>query len=147
MTEEDRAEHFVVDGVRALLDGADLEALPSITPEALGRFFQQLLVEERGWSRSWWIDDAHPERVERIDDRTLELTGVFVPGDRRHQWIQPFRARFRLDPGRAALVSYRIRLGEASVAMDAVPFGAKRPRHWPDVTDWTFAFERGRFEV
>jgi hypothetical protein len=87
------------------------------------------------------VGDAIPESVEVIDGSTIALAGVFLPADERHQWIQPFRAELQLDPARTRLASSRIFLCDASVAIDAVSYGERRPRTWPQEVAWVFHFD------
>jgi hypothetical protein len=110
---------------------------------ALGRFFEELLANEDGWSQYWWIDEAQPEQTNRVDESTVEMAGISSPGDERRQWIQPFKALLRLDGSRSRLAAYRVWLGDAAVAIDPVAYGAKHPSEWPNVTEWSFHFEGG----
>jgi hypothetical protein len=107
--------------------------------DALGRMFRELLADMPSWSPYWWIDDALPERVIRVDDITVELAGIFVPGDDRgNQWVQPFRATLSIDASGCRVAAYHISLADEVVAIDAVSWGAKRPKHWPTVTRWAY---------
>lgn len=134
-------ERSIAEWVSAVLaDEAESGHRDQTFPDSLGRMFQQLLVEAPSWSRYWWIDDAIPEQVMRVDDATVEIAGSFVPGDERHQWIQPFRASLRIDSSGARVVAYQVFLGDEDVAMDAVPWGANRPKHWPNVKRWAYVF-------
>jgi hypothetical protein len=135
-------EHAIAEGVSRLLARTLEDPFADAAfGDALGRMFEQLLATEPTWSRYWWIDDAHPERVTQLDDSTIELAGIFVPSDERHQWIQPFRATLRVDHARTHLDAYRISLCEEGMPMNAVPWGSNRPKHWPDVDRWTFVFD------
>lgn len=136
-------ERSIVEGVSAYLADAVEDGQGVATfAEALGRMLQQLLEETPSWSRYWGIDDALPQQVTRVDESTVEIAGVFIPGDDAgHQWIQPFRATLRVDPSRARVVAYHVYLGDKDVAMDAVDWGAKPLRQWPDVTRWAHEFE------
>jgi hypothetical protein len=137
---DDPVEDAIAKAVSLLLAQAPEDPSATFT-DALGRMFEQLLANEPAWSRYWWVDDAHPERVTQVDDSTVEVAGTFVPSDERHQWIQPFRATLRLDRARTRLVAYRVSLCEEGIPMSAVPWGSKRPKHWPDVERWAFVFE------
>jgi hypothetical protein len=136
-------ERSVAEGVLAYLaDAVKDDHQVADFADSLGRMFQQLLEETPSWSRYWWIDDALPQQVIRVDDSTVELVGMFVPGDDQgHQWIQPFRATLRIDSPTARVVAYHVDLGDKDVAMEDVAWGAKRPKHWPDVTRWAYTFE------
>jgi hypothetical protein len=144
MSDGDRIERSIVEGVSGVLRSSieDLREIPMF-PAALARFFEQLLAGDDRWSRYWWIDDAVPERTDRFDDLTVEIEGIFEPGDERHQWIQPFWALLRLDSPHTRLAGYRVCLADVTVPIDAVPYGAKRPREWPSVAAWAFTFEDG----
>lgn len=143
---EEAVEGAIVQGISALIDGWDLAIGPPPTlPGGLGAFFLGLLSGTEGWSPYHWIDDALPEWAERVDSDTVRIGGTFIPADDRgHQWVQPFRATFRRDPSRTRLLSYEVRLCDAAVGMDAVPYGSKRPRSWPDPADWLYSFDTDR---
>ena len=82
-------ERSVAKGVSAILvgDGDDAHRDVWFT-DALSRMFQELVTDMPSWSRYWWIDDALPEFLTQLNDRTVELTGIFIPGDDRgNQWI------------------------------------------------------------
>jgi hypothetical protein len=143
MTLTRKVERSVADGVSAILagDGEDAHR-DGMFADALGRMFQELVADMPSWSRYWWIDDALPELVMQVDDRTVELAGIFIPGDdRSHQWIQPFQARLSIDPSAGRIVDYHVSLADDEVAIDAVSWGAKRPKHWPNVRRWAYAFD------
>jgi hypothetical protein len=133
-------ERSIAEWVSAVLaDGAD-DSRNGEVSDALGRMFERLLAGEASWSSYWWIDGALPERVTRVDESTVETTGFFVPSDERHQWIQPFRATLSVDSSGLRVLDYEVSLGDEDVAINAVPWGGKRPKHWPDVDRWAFAF-------
>jgi hypothetical protein len=134
-------ERSIAEGVSAVLDNAaDDSHRAEAFSDALGRMFEQLLAGAPSWSPYWWIDGALPELVTRLDDSTVEIAGTFVPSDERHQWIQPFRTTLSVDASRSRVVDYKVFLGDEDVAIDAVPWGGKRPKHWPDVTRWAYVF-------
>jgi len=139
---EDRVEHLIAHGLSSFLDGSvpDGEPIPMLAA-ALAALFERLLADQEGWSRYWWIDDANPESMERRARLKVEMAGTLTLGDERRQSIQPFLAIFRLDGSRTRLDAYRVRLGDAAGAMDAIPYGARRPKHWPEVDGWAFTFD------
>ena len=138
-----KVERLVADGVSAILAGDSEDAhRDGIFTDPLGRMFHELVADVPSWSRYWWIDDALPELVTKVDDRTVELAGIFIPGDDRgEQWVQPFEATLSIDSSTRRIIAYRISLADDEVAIDAVSWGAKRPKHWPDVRRWAYTFE------
>src|SRR5690242_16853955 len=92
-------ERSVADGVSAILAGdGETAHRDGIFTDALGRMFHELVADAPSWSRYWWIDDALPDLVVRVNERTVELAGVFIPGDDRgNQWVQPFEASLSID--------------------------------------------------
>lgn len=139
--EPDRVERVIVDALSSFLDGSAAEPIPMLA-DALGRLFQRLLADEKGWSRFAWIDDAQPESMTRVDGSTVSLAGLATIVDGKRWSSQPFQAVLRLDPSRSRLDAFRLFLGDARSEMHAVPYGAKRPNNWPNVPDWIFTFDR-----
>ena len=139
---EGRFEDLVAQGLSSFFRGSVPfgDPIPMLAP-ALAGLFERLLADQEGWSRYWWIDDANPESMEQRAGATVEMAGTLTLGDERRQWIQPFHSIFRLDESGTRLDAYRVRLGDTAVAMDAIPFGARRPMHWPEVDAWAFSFD------
>jgi len=138
-----RVERAVAEGVSAILsgDGEDAHRDGWFT-DALGRMFQELVAGMPSWSRYWWIDDALPEFVIQVNDRTVELTGIFIPGDDRgNQWIQPFHASLRVDPSARRIIAFHVSLADDEVPIDTVSWGGKRPKDWPNVRRWAYTMD------
>ncbi len=141
MTWNAKVDAQVAEAVRALLDGADLEATNRDRDLGLafclGHLIADPLYFAPEWGYQWYIDDAHPYGCDPVDDLIVEFIGMaYVLGSYRgdsSEWNQPFLARIRLAPDRQQLAEIHLKFGDAKVGI-GVP--DRQPRYWPDVTEW-----------
>lgn len=66
------------------------------------------------------------------------MSGFEITGDEREQWIEPFRAMVALSHSDAKIADYHVSVGDASVGLATVRYGARRPAAWPEVPAWLF---------
>jgi len=146
--EADRVERVVVEGLSTFLDrsASDVTPIPMIA-EALGRLFERFLADENGWPRFASIDDVEPQSTTRVYGSSVAMAGRATIVDREGRSTQPFKAVFRLDPSRHRLEAFRLSFGDATSEMHAVPYGARPPSAWPEVSDWMFTINLAGAEL
>lgn len=150
MTWSAKVDACVAEAVRALLDGADLEAVRRDRNLGLDYGLDHLigdpLYESPEWDYQWYISDSQPYSCDRVDDLTVEfigMTNVSSLGSRggQIQWSQPFLAEIRLAPDREQIAEIHLKFGDAKLGLGAPE---RYPRYWPDVTDWALALHWAR---
>jgi hypothetical protein len=140
----DPIESALISWVRKLLDQPDDATERGLSlSAALGSLLERHLAADTQWSRYAWIDDAEPSSIVKVGPSSVAMTGLATIVDGKRWSLQPFEAVLRIDDNATSLEAYRLSLGDPSVELHAIPYGAKPPKHWPELSAWRFTFPHG----
>ncbi|RVX42173.1 hypothetical protein EDD27_4793 [Nonomuraea polychroma] len=144
MAEIDEAESGLAGDLKLWLsEPANADRLREVG-ERLARFSGVLLSAEEFWGPYRWIDDVVPDEAHEVRPDTIAFHGVLIWGEGRGQWVEPIAGTIQLTADHHGIAAYELLIGDRSLGLKSVKYGAKRPRGWPHAVDWLVELRRSR---
>ena len=96
------------------------------------------LKDESEWPPHWWIDGLLDDAIEVVSPFAISLRGKLIAIDERDQWwLEPLEAVIELGQSTTERATYRLRIGDATRGLRAIPYGSFDRRERA-VTNWIF---------